>query len=167
MDEPPVVSDPSLVRTKGCGKRLKSSKEKAVAKSRLCHGCGNRGVSHDKRNCPLLQQGSSIDNQHINDDDTYEPLASMAVLNIDIYWSCIFLKFQAVIIKENNFKQPGERYRSWAPDRQDRFIRRWVEALSDPRVTHEIRSIWISYWSQCDKSLGQKIGTRLDVKPSM
>ena len=32
--------------------------------------------------------------------------------------------------------------------RQERFIRRWVDALSDPRVTHEIRSIWISYWSQ-------------------
>lgn len=32
--------------------------------------------------------------------------------------------------------------------RQERFIRRWVEALSDPRVTHEIRSIWINYWSQ-------------------
>lgn len=82
---------------------------------------------------------------------------------------------QCIIEKENNFKQPGERYRSWAPDRyflalydffllvcvssslnsdwsmflrQERFIRRWVEALSDPRVTHEIRSIWISYWSQ-------------------
>ncbi|KAK9109430.1 hypothetical protein Sjap_017490 [Stephania japonica] len=26
--------------------------------------------------------------------------------------------------------------------RQDRFIQQWVEALSDPRVTHEIRSIW-------------------------
>ena len=32
--------------------------------------------------------------------------------------------------------------------RQERFVRRWVDALSDPRVTHEIRSIWISYWSQ-------------------
>lgn len=32
--------------------------------------------------------------------------------------------------------------------RQERFIRRWVDALSDPRVTHEIRNIWISYWSQ-------------------
>ena len=32
--------------------------------------------------------------------------------------------------------------------RQERFIRRWIEALSDPRITHEIRSIWISYWSQ-------------------
>lgn len=33
-------------------------------------------------------------------------------------------------------------------NRQERFICRWVEALSDPRVTHELRNIWISYWSQ-------------------
>lgn len=36
----------------------------------------------------------------------------------------------------------------WFLFRQERFVRRWVDALSDPRVTHEIRSIWISYWSQ-------------------
>ncbi|KAK6160816.1 hypothetical protein DH2020_004197 [Rehmannia glutinosa] len=71
------------------------------------------------------------------------------------------------IEKENNFKEPGERYRSWAPDRQERFIRRWIDALSDPRLTHEIRSIWISYWSQADKSLGQKLASRLNVRPTM
>ncbi|KAI6690657.1 hypothetical protein NL676_027485 [Syzygium grande] len=32
--------------------------------------------------------------------------------------------------------------------RQERFICRWIDALSDPRVTHEIRSIWLSYWCQ-------------------
>ncbi|MFA1104202.1 catalase-related domain-containing protein [Klebsiella pneumoniae] len=69
--------------------------------------------------------------------------------------------------KENNFKQPGDRYRSWAPDRQDRFVKRWVEILSEPRLTHEIRSIWISYWSQADKSLGQKLASRLNVRPSI
>ncbi|KAJ0725405.1 putative peroxidase [Helianthus annuus] len=73
---------------------------------------------------------------------------------------------KCVIEKENNFKQPGERYRSWDPDRQERFICRIVGALSDPRVTHEVRTIWVSYWSQADKSLGQKIASRLNVKPS-
>lgn len=58
------------------------------------------------------------------------------------------------IQKGNNFKQPREKYRSFSPHRQERFICRWVDALSDPRLTHEIRSIWISYWSQADKSLG-------------
>uniref|UniRef100_UPI003BB626AD catalase-related domain-containing protein n=1 Tax=Pleomorphochaeta sp. DL1XJH-081 TaxID=3409690 RepID=UPI003BB626AD len=68
---------------------------------------------------------------------------------------------------ENNFKEPGVRYRSWAPDRQERFVKRWVDALSDPRLTHEIRSIWVSYWSQADKSLGQKLASRLNVRPTM
>lgn len=36
--------------------------------------------------------------------------------------------------------------------RQDRFIKRWIDALSDPRLTHEIRSIWLSYWSQVNTS---------------
>nr|MCL8600381.1 catalase [Proteus mirabilis] len=72
-----------------------------------------------------------------------------------------------VIEKENDFKQPGERYRSWAPDRQERFINRWVKALTDQRVTHEIKSIWISYWSQADKSLGQKLASRVNVRPSI
>ncbi|XP_074560767.1 protein FAR1-RELATED SEQUENCE 5-like [Curcuma longa] len=76
------IIDPSSVRTKGCGKRLKSSKEKSIPKSRLCHGCGHRGVSHDKRNCPLLQQGSSIDIHHNTDEDTYEEdLPSVAGTN--------------------------------------------------------------------------------------
>ncbi|KAL8135767.1 catalase-like [Apium graveolens] len=70
------------------------------------------------------------------------------------------------IEKEDNFKQAGDRYRTFAPDRQERFLCRIVDGLSDPRITHEIRSIWISYWSQADRSLGQKIASRLNVRPS-
>ncbi|XP_074568528.1 protein FAR1-RELATED SEQUENCE 5-like [Curcuma longa] len=73
MDETPVSIDPSSVRTKGYAKRLKSSKEKSTSKSQL------RGVSHDKRNCPILQQRSSIDNHHNSDDDTYEEEMSSIV----------------------------------------------------------------------------------------
>ncbi|XP_058098536.1 catalase isozyme 1-like [Magnolia sinica] len=72
---------------------------------------------------------------------------------------------KTIISKENNFKQAGDRYRSFAPDRQERFIGRIVGGLSDPRLTYELRSIWISYWSQCDNSLGQKIASRLNVRP--
>lgn len=35
--------------------------------------------------------------------------------------------------------------------RQERFINRWIDALSDPRLTHEIKAIWFSYWSQVIK----------------
>ncbi|XBH58493.1 hypothetical protein VPH35_079917 [Triticum aestivum] len=80
---------------------------------------------------------------------------------------CMMHGMQMVIEKENNFKQPGERYRSMDPARQERFINRWIDALSDPRLTHEIKAIWLSYWSQADKSLGQKLASRLSSKPSM
>lgn len=39
-------------------------------------------------------------------------------------------------------------YKKKKKNRQERFVQRWVEALSDPRVTHELRSIWVSYWAQ-------------------
>lgn len=49
------VHDPNIVRAKGCGKRLKPSKEKAISQSgRSCSICGRSG--HDKRTCPNLQQ---------------------------------------------------------------------------------------------------------------
>ncbi|XP_073051310.1 uncharacterized protein [Primulina eburnea] len=42
------IIDPSEIRTKGRGKRLKSSKEKSTSRDRQCRGCERRGVSHDK-----------------------------------------------------------------------------------------------------------------------
>ncbi|KAJ0759739.1 putative catalase [Helianthus annuus] len=79
----------------------------------------------------------------------------------------VFFKFlETVIPKYNDFKQPGDRYRSWDLARQERFIVRMCKILSDPRVTHELRSIWISYWTQAYQSLGQKIASRLNVHPN-
>lgn len=50
-----TLKEPLPVRTKGCGKRLKGGKEKAVLKKgRRCNGCGKVGQAHDKRNCPVL-----------------------------------------------------------------------------------------------------------------
>ncbi|XP_058182725.1 protein FAR1-RELATED SEQUENCE 5-like [Rhododendron vialii] len=62
-------NEPLQVRAKGCGKRLKGGKERAVKKSRKCHGCGLIGQSHDKRNCPKLLNISSQDVRLDDDDD--------------------------------------------------------------------------------------------------
>ncbi|KAL2491960.1 Protein FAR1-RELATED SEQUENCE 5 [Abeliophyllum distichum] len=52
------IEDPSEVRAKGCGKRLKSLKEKAISKcNRQCSVCGVAG--HDKRTCPTLNSSSN------------------------------------------------------------------------------------------------------------
>jgi len=74
---------------------------------------------------------------------------------------------KCIIKKENNFKQAGDRYRSFSPERQERFLQRFVDSLSDPRVTQEIRSIWVSYCTQADRSLGQKLASRLNIRPSI
>ena len=51
------------------------------------------------------------------------------------------------IAKENNFLQPGVRYRSFDPARQDRFVGRLSGMLSDPRVTKvlNLQGVWIQY----------------------
>ncbi|KAL2540472.1 Protein FAR1-RELATED SEQUENCE [Abeliophyllum distichum] len=56
-----VIEDPSGVRAKGCGKRLKSLKEKAMVRSiRQCSVCGVNG--HDKRTCPNFHDRSNVGN---------------------------------------------------------------------------------------------------------
>ncbi|KAL2534907.1 Protein FAR1-RELATED SEQUENCE 5 [Abeliophyllum distichum] len=58
-DEHNTIQDPSYVRAKGCGKRLRSAKEKSMSKqNRQCSGCGQHG--HDKRTCPTLVERSNV-----------------------------------------------------------------------------------------------------------
>ncbi|XP_004293183.1 PREDICTED: protein FAR-RED ELONGATED HYPOCOTYL 3-like [Fragaria vesca subsp. vesca] len=50
-------NEPTEVKAKGSGKRLKKTKEQAKRKrstTRKCHECGLYGQSHDKRICPTL-----------------------------------------------------------------------------------------------------------------
>ncbi|KAL2486569.1 Protein FAR1-RELATED SEQUENCE 5 [Abeliophyllum distichum] len=61
VEETQVVCDPNPVRAKGCGKRLKSGKEKALSRSnRQCRACGTSG--HDRRTCPTLQNRRFVSN---------------------------------------------------------------------------------------------------------
>ncbi|KAL2492278.1 Protein FAR1-RELATED SEQUENCE [Abeliophyllum distichum] len=63
VEEAHVVCDSNPVRAKGCGKRLKSRKEKTLSQSnRQCRACGTS--CHDRKTCPTLQ--NSLDN-------TYQP----------------------------------------------------------------------------------------------
>ncbi|KAL2479335.1 Protein FAR1-RELATED SEQUENCE 5 [Abeliophyllum distichum] len=56
-----IIEDPTGVRAKGCGKRLKSSKEKAMSRGiRQCSVCGVNG--HDKRTCPRLNDRCNVGN---------------------------------------------------------------------------------------------------------
>ncbi|KAI3816264.1 hypothetical protein L1987_15957 [Smallanthus sonchifolius] len=113
----------------------------------------------------------SMNFMHMNEEVNYFPSRNAPAREANPYpippLNLSGKRERGVIAKENNFKQPGDRYRSWAPDRQQRFITRIVSHLSHPRVTDQIRTIWVSNWSQADKSLGQEIANRLKMKPVM
>jgi catalase len=66
-----------------------------------------------------------------------------------------------MIDKENNFKQAGDRYRSFDPARRERFITRLAGVVGDPRTTKEIRRIWVGYMTQADPELGRKLAAKL------
>jgi catalase len=70
---------------------------------------------------------------------------------------------KAVIPKENNFQQAGERFRSFDKARQARFVKNLVMWLSHSKTTPEIRRIWVGYWTQCDKDLGSMITKALQA----
>ncbi|CAH9094895.1 unnamed protein product [Cuscuta epithymum] len=56
--------EPDHARHKGCGKRLKSSIEKATSLNRICSVC--KGNGHDKRNCPKFASGKCKEAQVLN-----------------------------------------------------------------------------------------------------
>lgn len=49
------------------------------------------------------------------------------------------MREKVIIEKEDNFTQPGDRYRSWDPSRQERFRNRFLQMLLHPRVTKQVR----------------------------
>jgi catalase len=71
--------------------------------------------------------------------------------------------------KENPFKQAGERYRSFDPERRDRFIGRIAgeKLLGDKKTTREIKEKWVSYFYQMDEEAGRKLEDALDMKVSV
>jgi catalase len=68
---------------------------------------------------------------------------------------------RTTIRNENNFQQPGERWRSFDADRQQRFVDRVVESLNEAGVTKQLKATWIGYWTKCDRDLGARIAKRV------
>ncbi|KAH7516085.1 hypothetical protein FEM48_Zijuj10G0097400 [Ziziphus jujuba var. spinosa] len=66
------INNPSHVRSKECGKRFKTLKKMSVSKLQLCRGYGLHGQQQNKRNCPLLQERSTMHDQDINSHSSSE-----------------------------------------------------------------------------------------------
>jgi catalase len=63
----------------------------------------------------------------------------------------------------STFAQAQERLRSLPPDEYARFTQRLIDSYQDPRITSDIRNIWIGYWRQVEPSLGDALARNLTV----
>lgn len=68
------------------------------------------------------------------------------------------------IFRENNFQQPGDRYRLFDDQRKMRFQQRLIGSFKDPRIAADVRNRLIGYWTQVDASLGKAI---TDMMPTI
>jgi catalase len=70
---------------------------------------------------------------------------------------------RTVIGRENNFAQAGERFRSFDAARQERFVGRVVETLTEPGLSKQLKTTWLGYWAQCDRELGARVAAKVKM----
>jgi catalase len=64
-------------------------------------------------------------------------------------------------MKQDEFRQPGERYRSFDDDRKMRFQKHVLQWMAEPKLTDEVRDIWFGIWEKVDASLGADLRKKL------
>lgn len=67
------------------------------------------------------------------------------------------------LCKQNNFGQPGERWREFDDARKERFVGRVADTLNAPKVSKTLKSTWIEYWTRCDRELGTRIAAKVKM----
>ena len=65
------------------------------------------------------------------------------------------------IAKTENYRQPGERYRSFDAARQARFRGRFLQWLTSAGVTPALQGKWVELWGLADKGLGAALKSEL------
>ena len=53
------------------------------------------------------------------------------------------------------------------PYRKERFQKHVLQWMSDPKLTDEVRDIWMGYWDKVDANLGQELRSKLPEKIKM
>eukprot|EP00879_Flechtneria_rotunda_P012505 GHRR01013057.1.p2 GENE.GHRR01013057.1~~GHRR01013057.1.p2 ORF type:complete len:156 (+),score=62.26 GHRR01013057.1:398-865(+) len=69
--------------------------------------------------------------------------------------------------EQDEFRQPGERYRSFDQARKERFKKHVLQWLSDPKLTDEVRNTWMSWWEKVDAQLAKDLQAKLPEKVKM
>ena len=58
--------------------------------------------------------------------------------------------------------QAGDRYRSFDPERKERFISRIAKLVGHPKTTEEIRSRWLTFFQKMDPEAGEALNAALN-----
>ncbi|DBA86136.1 hypothetical protein WJX77_002458 [Trebouxia sp. C0004] len=61
----------------------------------------------------------------------------------------------------DEYKQAGDRYRSFDGARKAHFELHVVEWMADPKGSDELRELWLGHWSKVDEGLGSRIRVEL------
>jgi catalase len=71
---------------------------------------------------------------------------------------------RATISPEDNFSQAGTRYRTFDPDRQERFNQRLAAALGAPNVTLALQNYWLNNaWANVDNGIYTRVKQILGI----
>lgn len=70
---------------------------------------------------------------------------------------------RSILSKTDDFTQAGQRFRSFDPARQQRFVDRVSLMLGHLRVTRIIRTTWIGFLSKVDTQLGRRVAAKLQI----
>eukprot|EP00775_Hariotina_reticulata_P002758 gene2758-3052_t len=69
--------------------------------------------------------------------------------------------------QQDEFRQPGERYRSFDEARKKRFQTHVLQWMSDPKLTREVRDTWMEYWAKVDSGLVKNLEQQMEEKMKM
>jgi len=72
-------------------------------------------------------------------------------------------KVRVDIDDNDDFTQPGARYNSWDPARQDRFAIRVASSLSGVGFPSNLQNIWLTYWNRVSPQLAIAIKGYINV----
>lgn len=65
------------------------------------------------------------------------------------------------IPKRSEFKQAGDRIRSFDDGQLERFTTEFMNWMSEPGTIPEVRGIWLGFWTECDANFGKKLEGKL------
>lgn len=66
------------------------------------------------------------------------------------------------MLPSDDFKQAGDRIRSFDDGKKGRFMENLMMFLSEKKCSPVVRGIWLEYWCKCDSGFGKELKKEMD-----